>query len=179
MDSARIRSGKIELKLETVDFNEIVVRAVETVRIFVNARKHSLKLHTLKKPVFLSLDPMRTEQIIINLINNAAKYTPSGGKISIKVTEEDKFAVLRVRDNGIGISEEMLPKIFDFFAQADQPLSDYKGGLGVGLMLAKTLTELHGGSLAALSAGLREGSEFILKLPIAPGTRCRPAGASG
>lgn len=166
LDSARIRSGKIELKLETIDFNDIVLRAVETMRAFIDARKHDLKIHTSKKPVFLSLDTLRIEQIIINLLNNAAKYTPIGGEITIKVAEEDLNMVLSVRDNGIGISEEMLPRIFDFFAQADQQLSDYKGGLGVGLMLAKTLAELHGGSLTALSTGIGEGSEFILKLPL-------------
>ncbi len=168
LDSARIQRGKIELMPEIVNFSDIIKHAVDTVRVFINERKHKLTVVLPKKPINLRLDPLRVEQIIVNLLNNAAKYTPVGGEIGVEVTDEDGYAVLIVRDNGIGITGDMLPKIFDFFSQADQPLSDYKGGLGVGLMLAKTLTELHDGSLTALSAGLGEGSEFILKLPIAP-----------
>lgn len=166
LDVARAQRGKIELKPETVNFNDIVNQAVETVRTFADARQHDMKVYLSKKPIYLSLDPLRTTQIIYNLVNNAAKYTPAGGKIIIKVTAEKNYAQLSVQDNGIGISQEMLTKIFDIFSQAVQPLDNNQGGLGVGLMLARNLAELHGGSLTAESAGLGHGSKFTLRLPV-------------
>jgi two-component system, chemotaxis family, CheB/CheR fusion protein len=166
LDTARAQRGKLELKPETVNLNDIIGQAVDAIRVFVDSRRHSLKLQPSKKQILLSIDPSRVIQIITNLINNAAKYTPAGGKIIISVSTEDGKAKLSVRDSGIGISEEMLPKIFDIFSQAVQPLDDNKGGLGVGLMLARSLAELHGGSLTAASPGLGRGSEFILELPI-------------
>lgn len=169
LDAARAQSGKIQLQLETTDFNAVVSQAIEAAHPLLKTRKHKLELHLSDKPIYLTIDCLRIEQIIINLINNAAKYTPAGGKISLKVTEENNHVLLITEDNGIGISKEMLTKIFDIFSQAVQPLNDYNGGLGVGLMLAKTLAELHGGSLAAKSAGLGKGSKFILKLPIKKG----------
>lgn len=166
LDTARAQRGKIELKPEILNLNDIVQQAVDTTKVFVNSRKHNLKLFPSKKPIYLSIDPLRMIQIITNLLDNAAKYTPPKGKIIVKVFSEEGKAKLSVKDNGIGISKEMLPKIFDIFSQAVQPLDDNKGGLGVGLMLARSLAELHGGSLTAISNGLGQGSEFILELPI-------------
>ncbi|MDP3996091.1 MAG: CheR family methyltransferase [bacterium] len=166
LDAARAMSGKIELRLEHVDFNTVVKNAIETTEVAVKAREHRLEFFPSKKPIRMALDPLRVEQIIINLIDNATKYTLHRGEINIKVTQEDDKVALSVKDNGIGISEEMLPKVFGLFSQSAQPLNDFKGGLGVGLMLARTLSELHDGSLTASSSGLGKGSEFILELPI-------------
>lgn len=167
LDAARAQSGKIKLELKVSDLNTLVRHAIETVQPSIKDRKHKLKIELANKPIYLNIDPLRIEQIIINLIDNAVKYTPVGGTIQVKVIRESNNVLLTVKDNGIGISKEMLPKIFDLFSQAVKPLHDYNSdGLGVGLMLSKTLTKLHNGSLLASSAGLGKGSKFILQLPI-------------
>ena len=171
LDAARAIGGKIKLQLEPADFGTVVKNAVEAAAPLIEAGKHDLKVELLDEAIYILLDPQRVEQIIVNLLNNAAKYTPSGGQITLRVTEKDNKIILSVKDSGIGISEEMMPRIFLLFSQANQSLSNFKGGLGVGLMLAKTLAELHGGSLTAASAGPGQGSEFTLRLPINKDTR--------
>lgn len=167
LDAARAQSGKIKLELKVSDLHTLVSNAIETVQPLIEARKHKLEFVPAKKPIYLNIDPLRIEQIIINLINNAVKYTPVGGTIQVKVIREKNNVVLTVEDNGIGISQEMLPKVFDLFSQIPQPLHDYNSdGLGVGLMLSQTLTKLHNGSLIASSRGLGKGSKFTLQLPI-------------
>ncbi|MCU0652804.1 MAG: ATP-binding protein [Candidatus Pacebacteria bacterium] len=166
LDAARATSGKIEIKPEPADFNTIVNHAVETAKPLIGLGRHTLELHLLDKPVRLLLDPLRVEQIIVNLLNNAAKYTPPGGKITVNVNRENDNVVLSVKDNGIGISEEMIPQLFKLFSQGDQTQTRFKGGLGIGLMLARIIAQLHGGSLTVSSAGTGKGSEFTLNLPI-------------
>ncbi|MBI2023532.1 response regulator [Candidatus Giovannonibacteria bacterium] len=166
LDSARAIGGKIELQLELTDFIEVAKHALEASRPLIDNEKQNLSVTYPKIPLRTLLDPWRTEQIIVNLLNNAAKYTKSGGNISVTISQHKQNIELKVKDSGIGISEETMPLIFDLFAQANQQFSNFKGGLGVGLMLSKTLAELHGGTLTASSAGKNKGSEFILRLPI-------------
>lgn len=166
LDAARAMSGKIKTQLELVDFDTVVSRAVETAKPLVKMGNHALEVHHLDKPVRMLLDPLRVEQIIVNLLNNAAKYTPPAGKIIVETVKENADIVLKVKDTGIGIPEELLPKIFKLFAQGDQSLTQFKGGLGIGLMLSRILAQLHGGSLEVSSPGEGKGSEFILRLPI-------------
>jgi CheY-like chemotaxis protein len=124
------------------------------------------------EPIWLQADPTRLEQVVVNLLNNAAKYTNEGGQIWLTAQQEDGEVVLRVRDTGVGIAPELLPRIFDLFTQADRTLDRSQGGLGIGLSLVQRLVELHGGTVEARSAGLGQGSEFIVRLPA-----LSPAGA--
>ena len=166
LDSARAAGGKIELSLVPADIGMVLHNAIETARPLIEDCGHTLEVTPLATPLRMLVDPMRLEQIIVNLLNNAAKYTRPGGHITIALRTQDDHVCFSVKDNGIGISEEMLPRVFDYFSQENQPLSNFKGGLGVGLMLAKVLSELHGGTLTAESDGLGRGSKFILDLPI-------------
>ena len=119
----------------------------------------------------LEADPTRLEQILVNLLTNAAKYTPSGGRIQLIAGVEGDEVVFRVRDNGVGIPPELLPRMFDLFAQADRSLARSEGGLGIGLTLVRSLAELHGGTVTATSDGPGKGSEFVVRLPAARGRR--------
>ena len=166
LDAARAMSGKIEIHSEPVDFGTIVNHAIETAQPLIELGKHTLEVHPLDNPIRMFLDPVRVEQIIVNLLNNAAKYTPPGGKIIIDISREGENATLSVKDTGIGISEEMMPQLFKLFSQGDQSMTQFKGGLGVGLMLARIIAQLHGGSLTVSSQGIGKGSEFVLRLPI-------------
>jgi two-component system CheB/CheR fusion protein len=166
LDAARAMGGKIQIRTERTDFCTVVRHAVETAAPLISLAKHTLSTNLPSHPITMRLDPLRMEQVIVNLLNNASKYTQPGGHITLTVNEYKDKVLLSVRDTGIGISEDMLPKIFNLFSQANQPISNFKGGLGVGLMLARTLAELHGGSLTAKSDGFGTGSEFILELPL-------------
>jgi len=128
--------------------------------------KHVISLSLPERPIHVDADPTRLEQILVNVLNNAAKYTPLKGTISVNVVEERGEVVLRVRDTGIGISPEMLPHIFELFTQGDQSLAHTSGGLGVGLTLVRRLVELHGGRIWAHSDGPGRGSEFTIRLPL-------------
>jgi signal transduction histidine kinase len=116
-------------------------------------------------PVIVDADPVRMEQVINNLLTNAVKYTQPGGKIHLDVKEKDKDAIIRVRDNGMGIAPELLPRVFDLFTQADRALDRAQGGLGIGLTLVRSLVEMHDGQVVAHSDGPGEGSEFVITLP--------------
>jgi CheY-like chemotaxis protein len=166
LDVSRISTGKIELRRGPVDLREAVARAAETVRPLVEARRHALALALPEGPLPLEADEARLEQVFANLLNNAAKYTEPGGQIRIEAAREGDVAVVRVRDTGIGIAPELLPRVFDLFAQAEQSLDRSQGGLGIGLTLVRRLVELHGGSIAAASPGVGLGSEFVVRLPI-------------
>jgi len=165
LDVTRITSGKITVHKEPMDLNRAVERAVESTRSMIDARKHSLKLSLSAAPVMVDGDTVRLSQAILNLLNNAAKYTPEGGAISCSVKRENGNGVIRVRDNGIGIPRDLLPKIFELFVQGDRSLDRSEGGLGIGLTLVKSLVEQHGGTVTAHSAGPGRGSEFVLRLP--------------
>jgi signal transduction histidine kinase len=168
LNVSRIATGKIELRIETVDLRHVVEDALAACRPFVEDSEHALSTALPQSPVLIQGDPDRLIQIVANLLNNAARYTDPGGRIWIALGGEQGEAVLRVRDTGIGIDPEMLPFIFDMFTQADTtPRS--RGGLGVGLSLARRLVELHGGRVTAHSDGPGQGSEFIVRLPLHTG----------
>jgi CheY-like chemotaxis protein len=145
--------------------NGIVLCAVESVRPLIDQRRHELTVSLSPQPIWLYADASRLEQVVVNLLNNAAKYTDEGGHIWLTVQPEDDACVLRVRDTGIGITPELLPRIFDLFTQAARSLARSQGGLGIGLCLVHRLVELHRGTVMAYSA-LGHGSEFVVRLPI-------------
>src|SRR5215471_6344474 len=166
LDVSRITRGMIELRREPVALERAVTDALEATRPLVEEMEHAVSLSLPPRPLHVWADPTRLEQILVNVLNNAAKYTPRKGRITVGVAEEDDEAVLRVADTGIGISSEMLPSIFDLFAQGDQTLAHTSGGLGVGLTLVRRLVELHGGRVSAHSDGPGRGSEFTIRLPL-------------
>ena len=168
LDVSRITCGKIQLRKETVDLANAVIHAVETVRPLTEAQCHALTISLPTQPVHLEADPTRLEQVLCNLLNNAAKYTEQGGRIDLAVERAGNEVTVRVRDNGIGIPSEVLPRIFDLFTQADCSLARSQGGLGIGLTLARKLVEMMGGNIAAHSDGPGKGSEFVLRLPALP-----------
>ncbi|MCE9604353.1 MAG: response regulator [Planctomycetia bacterium] len=174
LDVSRISRGKIELRKESVELATIVATAVEANRPLIEAARHQLALALPPEPIFLDADPVRLAQIIGNLLNNAAKYTPPGGQIWFTAQIDGSEAVLLVRDNGLGISPEMLPRVFDMFAQLDSSISRSQGGLGIGLTLTKTFVEMHGGHIEARSDGPGQGSEFVVRLPLPADGRQRP-----
>jgi PAS domain S-box-containing protein len=166
LDVARITSGRINLAVEDIDLREIVGEATDSVRGLIEARHHHLETSLSPHPIRVRGDGTRLVQVVVNLLNNAAKYTDEGGTIRVQVTAEPADAVLRVTDTGTGISARLLPKIFDLFTQDDRTLDRAQGGLGLGLTLVRRITELHGGSVAAHSEGRGRGSEFIVRLPL-------------
>jgi CheY-like chemotaxis protein len=177
LDVSRITQGKIQLRRERAELRGIVNRAVETARPFIDSRKHELSVSLPAEAIWLDADPARLEQVVVNLLNNAAKYTEPGGHIWLTVEREGPEAVLRVTDTGIGIQAEMLPRVFDLFVQADGSLARAQGGLGVGLTLVKRLVEMHGGRVIAQSEGVGRGSEFSVRLPTLPEITALPSEA--
>jgi len=168
IDVARIAHGKITLRAQRLRVAGIAERAVESTQRLVADRAHHLSLSLPADDLEVEGDATRLEQVIVNLISNAAKYTPPGGRIEIGVAREGAEAVLRVRDNGVGIAPEQLPHIFDLFAQADPGVARAHGGLGIGLTVVRQLVELHGGRVEAHSDGSGQGAEFVVRLPVLP-----------
>ena len=166
LDISRITKGKLRLAKEQVDLRLAVHRAAETVRPFMDARKHDFSVSLPTKPVWVDADPVRLEQVVVNLLNNAAKYTDPGGLIRVDVKGDGAEAMIRVRDNGVGIAPDVLPHIFELFTQVDGSLGRSYGGLGIGLALASNLVQLHEGRLRASSAGQGKGCEFTITLPL-------------
>ena len=166
LDVSRITRGAITLRRSRIPLQAVLTRALEISAPLLSARGHDVEVRVPDDPVHVDADAVRLEQVVANLLNNAAKYTESGGRITVQVEVEGDQVVVRVRDNGIGISREMLPIVFDLFAQADRSLERTQSGLGIGLTLVRALVELHGGSVHALSEGLGQGSELIVKLPL-------------
>ena len=166
LDVSRITRGKIELRLQPLDLRDAVRGAVETTRPVVEAKEHALRVELPSEPLPVHADPTRLEQVLGNLVRNAAKYTEPGGRIEVTAWKEDGEAAVRVRDNGIGISPELLPRIFDLFIQGEQSLDRSGGGLGIGLTLVRRLVEMHGGRVEARSQGEGQGSEFTVHLPL-------------
>ena len=165
LDVARITRGVVALQKEPVNIITAVANALETARPAIDAHQHSLSASLPEQPVVIEADPIRLEQIVVNLVNNAAKYTPLNGRIAVKVSQDRDDVVIRVRDNGMGMSEELLPRVFDLFKQGDGSLFR-SGGLGIGLTIVQKLVALHGGSVTAHSEGPGRGSEFVVRLPI-------------
>jgi PAS domain S-box-containing protein len=167
LDISRITRGKLELRKERVDLAKVVHVAVETSTPSIEAAGHELVLSLPDESIQLSADVTRLAQVFANLLNNSAKYTPPGGRIELSVHRDGGEAVISIRDNGIGISANMLPLIFDMFTQVDRSLERAQGGLGIGLTLVRRLVEMHGGCVEAHSAGEGQGAEFVVRLPIA------------
>jgi PAS domain S-box-containing protein len=165
LDVARIMQGKIRLQIERFELNDIVNNAVETSRPLIESRKQELIIFPNHAPQWLFGDRVRLAQVLSNLLNNAAKYTNEGGKIMLNITQEGSNAVIEVKDTGIGISPDILPKVFDLFSQADYTLAYSQGGLGIGLTLVHQLVEAHGGTVTAASGGIGQGSTFTVRLP--------------
>ena len=168
LDVSRITRGRIHLRTECIDPCWVLNLAVEAVRPLVEQRKHHLSV-SCRPSHPVEADPTRLEQILVNLLTNAAKYTESGGHIWVTAGQEGSAFVIKVRDDGVGVPPGKLPQMFELFAQGDRSLARSEGGLGIGLTLARTLTEMHGGSLTASSEGVGRGSEFVVRLPAAAG----------
>jgi len=165
LDVSRITRGKIELKLDSIDVAAVVAAAVETSRPNVDALEHALTILLPPETVRMRGDFARVSQVLANLINNAAKYTPRGGRISVSAGHEGKELVFRVRDSGMGIPSEFLSTIFEPFTQVDRTLDRSQGGLGIGLTLVRSLVQMQGGTVSAHSAGRDQGSEFVVRFP--------------
>ena len=166
LEVSRVTSGTIKLQKETVDISSIVSHAVESSRPLIDSRRHRLHLSMPGRDLPVSGDPTRLTQIVVNLLNNAAKYTPEGGEITLAVREEGANVIVSIRDTGVGIAPEFLGKVFDLFTQGERTLDRSEGGLGIGLTLVRRLIEMHGGTVTALSEGVGEGSEFFIRLPL-------------
>lgn len=166
LDVSRISRNKLDIRKQRVDLAAVVESAVESSRPLIQQCGHELTVRLSPQPIHLDADPIRLAQVFLNLLNNAAKYTKRGGHIWLTTEREGSDAVIRVRDNGIGIPADMLARIFDMFAQVDRSLERSQGGLGIGLTLVRRLTEMHDGSIEAHSNGPDEGSEFVVRLPI-------------
>jgi CheY-like chemotaxis protein/two-component sensor histidine kinase len=166
LDVSRVMRGKIELRKERIELATVIARAVETAQPFLEAHDHHFKIHLPAESLMLHADPVRLAQVIANLLTNAAKYTEPNGLIQLSAEREQEQVTVRVRDNGIGIDPSMLPHIFELFVQVDHASTRSQGGLGLGLTLVKSLVEMHGGAVAATSAGLGKGSEFSVRLPL-------------
>jgi PAS domain S-box-containing protein len=175
LDMSRITRGRIELRRQSVELAPIVRQAAEAVGELYASLGHELVITLPEEPVHLDADPTRVAQIIGNLLHNAAKFTPKAGHVWLTAEHEDAGVSVRVRDDGIGIEPASLPRVFDMFAQVDTSLERSRDGLGIGLTLVKSLVELHGGTVAAASAGLGQGSEFRVVLPRAKSPAALPA----
>jgi PAS domain S-box-containing protein len=165
LEVSRITTGRVQLRQERVAIRGVVVGAIETSRPLIDQRKHELIVTLPDETIWLNADAARLEQVVVNLLTNAAKYTEIGGRIWLSVLVEEQECVLRVRDTGVGISPSLLPKIFDLFTQAERSLDRSQGGLGIGLALVQRLTELHGGRVE-VNSSLGQGSEFVIRLPL-------------
>jgi PAS domain S-box-containing protein len=166
LEVSRILSGRIQLHQEDLDSRGILQQAVETARPLIDQHKHELTVSLPTEPIWVHADALRLEEVIVNLLTNAAKYTPEGGHIWLSIQPEGNQMVLHVRDTGIGIAPDSLPHIFELFTQAPRSLDRSQGGLGIGLAVVRKLMEMHGGTVEAQSAGLGKGSEFTVRLPV-------------
>jgi PAS domain S-box-containing protein len=166
LDISRVTRGKLELKKEPCELTLVIGAAIETARPILDAKHHMLSLDLPKQAVRLEADAIRLSQVFSNLLINAAKYTDSGGHIQLRATHEGREVVVAIRDDGIGISADMIPRLFTMFSQADAALERAEGGLGIGLSLVRGLVTLHGGNIEARSAGIGRGSEFIVRIPV-------------
>jgi PAS domain S-box-containing protein len=167
LDISRITRGVLTLRTETIELHTLIDAAVETAQPSITAKRHAFEIDMPTAPIGLNVDSVRLTQVIANLLTNAAKYTKPGGRIKLGVRRDAQHIEIFVRDNGIGIAPEMMPRVFDMFSQIDSGHEHSDGGIGIGLALVKGFVELHGGSVEAHSAGLDHGSEFVVYLPAA------------
>ena len=175
LDLNRITHNRIELRRERVDLASLINQVVQATRPRAEASGHELRVMGPPEPIRMDADPVRLSQVFGNLLNNSCKYTSPGGKIDVSVERQGSEAVVKVRDNGIGIPSDKIDRIFDMFNQVDESFARTQGGLGIGLALVKQLVEMHGGSVRATSGGADQGSEFVVRLPIATDAAARPA----
>jgi PAS domain S-box-containing protein len=166
LDVSRITRGKLELRKCRIKLSDVVQSAVEASTPFIEEAGHKLVVSVPQQPIHLDADPNRLAQVVSNLLNNAAKYTPEGGHIWLSVERQGNEVLIAIRDDGLGIAHEMQERIFEMFAQIDRPMEKGYTGLGIGLTLVKSLTEMHGGRIEVRSDGVNQGSEFIARLPI-------------
>ncbi len=168
LDISRVTSGKVRLRPELIEVRTAVEAAIEASRPAIETGQHTLTVHTSDEQLWLQADPTRLAQVIGNLLTNAAKYTPDGGRIDVSVERDNEYAVVRVKDTGLGIPADMLPLVFDLFTQVGKHLDRAQGGLGIGLALVKRLVEMHGGEVTVESPGPDRGSTFSVRMPLAP-----------
>lgn len=166
MDISRISSGKVELARAPVSAAQLMEAALESSRSGIESAGHQLSIEMPGEQLWVNADLLRFTQVLSNVLNNAAKYTPRGGRVSFGACREAEWLVIRVRDSGAGIEQAKLASVFEIFAQVDSTLDSAQGGLGIGLALARTLTEMHGGTIAAESEGVGKGSTFVIRLPL-------------
>lgn len=167
LDVSRITTGKVTLKRSTIELRTILDAAVDVAKLALDARQHTLTLHYPDNPVFLEADPTRLAQVFGNLLDNAAKYTPDGGKIEIRVSADSDTVTVIVEDNGAGIEEDELKEVFELFSQSNRALDRAQGGLGIGLSVVRSLVKMHGGNVQAQSKGLGHGVQMVVVLPVA------------
>ena len=175
LDVSRVSRGKIDLRRERIAIQDVVHAALESAQPLIDASGHTLSLTLPEAPLWIDGDMTRLAQVVSNLVNNAAKYTPEGGKIGVTVAARGARVEIAVSDNGLGIDKDMLPHVFDLFTQVDRHLDRSQGGLGIGLALVRKLVDMHGGSSRAESAGSGKGSTFTISLPLS--VQSRPADA--
>jgi signal transduction histidine kinase len=166
LDVSRITHGRLRLQCKRIDLREVVSNAVQTLESDIRQRNHRMTFSLPDAPMWLRADPGRLEQVFVNLLANASKYTDTGGELTVVAHVQDDQAVVCVRDSGMGIAAEVLPNLFDLFWQADAAASRSQSGLGIGLALVRNLVESHGGLVTAQSAGSGQGSEFTVYLPM-------------
>jgi PAS domain S-box-containing protein len=166
LDIARITNNRLELRKQTIPLASVVQDAVDAVRPLAQSLRHEIEVSLPPHPIEISGDPARLAQVFGNLLNNACKYTPAGGRIVLDARRRGRDAVVSIKDNGIGIPRDKMTHIFEIFSQLDKSLERAQGGLGIGLSLSKQLVEMHGGTIEAHSEGLGKGSEFVVRLPI-------------
>jgi CheY-like chemotaxis protein/two-component sensor histidine kinase len=173
LDASRILQDKIELRREKVDLAALIGRAIETAQPAIDAQRHELHVSLPRWPIVVHGDLIRLAQVISNLLVNAAKYTPKAGRIWLSAEREGEEAVIRVKDTGVGMASDLIPRVFNLFVQADRSPARSEGGLGIGLTLVKRLVEMHGGCVRASSPGPGQGSEFTVELPALPEGRVK------
>ena len=178
LDVSRITRGRLELRKQKVLLSLLLSNAVESSKPFIDAGKHSLTISEPDDLITLDVDPTRVAQVISNLLNNAAKYTPSGGTITLTARHKDEIVQVEVKDNGIGLPPQMIPKVFDMFSQVEPSMARSQGGLGIGLALSRRLMEMHNGTVEAASAGPGKGSTFTITIPCTEKVQRSPAKVS-
>jgi len=166
LDVGRITSGRLLLRPERIELRALLSNAIETLEPDFRRRTQSLVATWASSSIWVMADASRIEQVFTNLLTNASKYTDAGGSVALSLSARDGYAIVRIKDSGIGIAAHVLPNIFDLFMQADAESARSRSGMGIGLALVRTIVERHGGGVAASSAGLGQGSEFIVRLPI-------------
>jgi signal transduction histidine kinase len=169
LEVSRVRHGRVDLRLGPIDLQPLVESALDSLRPLAERQRHVLSFGAPAEQLIVNADATRATQMVVNLVVNAIKYTPDGGRIEVELAREDEMARLDVRDNGVGIAPQFLPQVFELFAQGQGTLERAQGGLGLGLSIVRRLAELHGGTVQAASPGVGQGSTFTLRLPLARG----------